>query len=194
MLTPLTNNLGTPHTSGSSSDLGTNLENIIFFGGESTSTQEDLPWIKDWVKITKSPGEPKEVITIYSGDKGLLMETGEYKSFIFRRESTYGYLVEALETWVKTKEEVIPLIVAATTKGKAQYGLHQDKPKIVWLFDDGKYKSIRVDGKLTAVKLKSNPFLQSNSPAHGAVDDEKGSSDHKANDELATPRRAKKGD
>ena len=189
----MTTNLGTPHTSGSSSCLGTSLENIIFFGGESTSSQEDLPWIKDWVKITKSPEEPKEVITIYSGDKGLLIETGEYKSFIFRRESTYGYLVEALETWVKTKEEVVPLIVAATTKGKAQYGLHQDKPKVVWLFDDGKYKSIRVDGKLTAIKLKSNPFLQSNSPAHGAVGDDKGSSEHKPNIDLATSTKPKKG-
>lgn len=172
--------------------MGTNLENIIFFGGESNASQEDLPWIKDWVKTTKVPSEPKEIITIYSGDKGLLIETGEYKSFIFRRESTYGYLVEALETWVKSKDEVNPLIVAATTKGKAQYGLHQDKPKVVWLFDDGKYKSIRVDGKLTAVKLKSNPFLQSNSPAPGATEDETPSNVPTAGNAGATPKKPSK--
>lgn len=161
----MTNKLGSPHTSGSSSDLGTNLENIIFFGGDSPQSQEDLPWVKDWAKGTNSPEIPKEVITIYSGDKGLLLETGEYKAFIFRRESTYGYLVEALEQWCKTKEEVCPLIIAATKKGKAQYGLHQDKPKVVWIFDGNKYSSVRVDGKLQAIPQKSNPFLQSNSPA-----------------------------
>lgn len=173
--------------------MGTSLENIIFFGEDPQSSQEDLPWIKDWAKGSKSPSESMEVFTIYSGDKGLLLETGSYKAFIFRRESTYGFLIEALEQWISTKEEVAPLIIAATTKGKAQYGLHQEKPKVIWIFDENKYKSVRVDGKLSVIKHKTNPFLQSNSPAEGTATPEQPQKSTATNEQAAAPRKASKG-
>jgi len=141
------------------------MENIIYLGGESTSTQEDLPWLKDWSKGQSNPDIAKEVISVHAGDKGLLLQTGEYKSFVFKRESTYKFLMEALETWVRTKMETHPLIISSNPKGKALYGLHQDKPKVKWTFDDGKYTSFRIDGKDTWMPPTRNPFLPSDSPA-----------------------------
>lgn len=172
--------------------MGKGMDNVIWFGSDSENSQEELPWLKDWVKKVTDYTIPREVISVYTGDKGLLIETGEYKSFIFRRETVCRFLEEALTHWVTTHEEVQPLIVSANTKGKAQYGLHQDKPKVIWDLDDGKYRSIRIDGKATLPILKSNPFLPSNNPALMGMDTFNGNGTPATNNEGAAPRKGKR--
>lgn len=145
------------------------MDDILFFGGSTPEEAEDLPWGKDWVKGVKPEIAQidKEVISCYVGDKGILVETGEYKTFIFNREKVCKFLKEALQAWVIDEIITKPLIVAYLNK-KFCYGLNQSKPDVIWIQTDNKYTSMRFrdDPSTNAPKIPNNPFLPpSNSPA-----------------------------
>lgn len=141
------------------------MENINFFGGDSIGSDEELPWIKDWAKGTLNPQNSQGVVTVKVCDKGLYLETEVYKAFIYKKQSIYGFLIEALELWSTTKLPTNPLVICSDVKGKAFYGIHEEKPEVTWSKNEGLYYSHRImDGKPLVGKIV-NPFLQSNSPA-----------------------------
>lgn len=137
------------------------MNGIEFFNpSESNYDSEDLPWVKDWAKSTNEYADDNEVLKIYPGDKGLLIFTGRYKAFIFRKDSLHNYLVEALESWHTNKTSVSPLVAVSNVRGKVSYGLNHDKPKVSWAVTDGAYVSIRLDEAPRFPTKKSNPFLE----------------------------------
>lgn len=139
------------------------MNNITFFEGDSQ--QEDLPWGKDWAKTKPDPSIPHEVITIYSGDKGLLLETTEYKVFIFRRQKEYHYLLEALQVWVDGTEPIKPLICAYLNKKSLRVGINHDGKDVTWMQQDNKFVSRRVEPSLTPEDWgRLNPFLAPRTP------------------------------
>ena len=139
------------------------MDDIKFFGSESQIDEEDLPWGKDWIKITNSPHEPMEVISCRVGLKGILIETGSYKTFIFKKEKTFVYLEEALKVWSDKGLPTKPLIVAYVNK-RFCYGINQSKPDVSWYSDDGVFRSKRVSDAPTLNRRHSNPFLPSDNP------------------------------
>ena len=148
------------------------MDDIKFFGGDSHQQDEDLPWGKDWVKITQTPGEIMEVITCRVGDKGILLENGSYKTFIFKKEKVFGYLKEALTVWTEKGLPTKPLIVAYVNK-RFCYGINESKPEVSWTLDDGKYISRRIkDDPIPNKKSQRNPFLPPNDPTLEAPTDE----------------------
>lgn len=148
------------------------MDEIIFFGGEDDVSTEELPWGKDWAKRTTTPSEPKEVFNCYIGDKGILLETGEYKTFIFKREKVHAYLKEALHTWVDKGMIVKPLIASYVNK-KFCYGLNNSKPDVVWVQNENKFTSIRPDDRTENTWIPSgNPFLPPNNPTETATKEE----------------------
>jgi len=141
------------------------MKGIEFFNPITERAEsEDLPWLKDWVKGTKEHDIDNEVITVYPGDKGLLMLTGVYKCFVFRNNSIHNYLIEALEHWVKTGSSVSPLVIVSNIKGRASYGLNHDKPVVKWIESDGSYTSVRLDEPIKLNLKRENPFLMIRPP------------------------------
>lgn len=137
---------------------------IIFFGGESEDSLENLPWIKDWYKETKDDTKPREVFTCIVGDKGIYIETGEHKSFIFRKESVFRHLKEALAIWSKESKPTKPLVVSYIHK-KTCYGIHHDLPEVIWTQDDTRFTSKRSsDNPSKNDRQFQNPFLTPNNP------------------------------
>lgn len=168
----MTNKKYLAHTSGVGYGFDRFMDEILFFGGDSQSSDEDLPWGKDWVKTTQSPHEPMEVITCRTGDKGLLIETGCYKTFIFKKEKTFTYLKEALIVWSEKGLPTKPLIVAYISK-KFCYGINNSKPDVSWSREENKFTSRRIDDSPIPTKRPIlNPFLQPNDPTHSVPTDE----------------------
>lgn len=150
------------------------MDEIIFFGGGSEDSQEDLPWGKDWVKSANDPKEPMEIIACYMGDKGILLENGSYKTFIFKKEKVHTHLKQALFTWTEQGLETKPLIVAYVNK-RFCYGLNQSKPLVKWSRDEARFISQRVDDSPIRAKGLFNPFLPpSDNPTPQAPADEIG--------------------
>lgn len=140
------------------------MDDILFFGGSSSPDEEDLPWGKDWVKKTNNPNEPMEVMTCRLGDKGILIETGCYKTFIFKKEKTFGYLKEALIVWSEKGLPTKPLIVAYVNK-RFCYGINNSRPEVSWHQEDNKYTSKLVNDIPARKEItKINPFLLPNDP------------------------------
>lgn len=140
------------------------MDGIVLFNEPSQNETEDLPWVKDWIKSSPISDQPQEVFDCYSGDKGLLVITGEFKMFLFRKQSEYKFLLEALETWVKTKEPVHPVIALKVGK-KIALGLNQKAPKVIWNQDESKFYSRRVDDSpISRNPSKINPFLSPTTP------------------------------
>jgi len=150
------------------------MDEIKFFGGESPDESEDLPWGKDWVKSAQ-PEDIKlahEVMSCYIGDKGILVETGMFKTFIFKKEKVCKFLIEALMTWVEQEMVTKPLIVAYVNK-KFCYGINESKPDVVWIQADNRFTSMRLrdDASTNLPRITHNPFLpQSNNPANPPKD------------------------
>lgn len=136
------------------------MSNVNFFDVPSNNyDQEDLPWIKDWGKAVNNPETPLEVINCYSGDKGILIHTGEYKTFVFKREAVYAFLLEALDVWAKSNKPVKPLVCCFLGK-KARYGLDEDGKEVIWNLDGNKYYSSRKEEPIkTKANKPTNPFL-----------------------------------
>lgn len=140
------------------------MANITFFTEASENDSEDLPWAKEWMKGVLNPSEPKEVFTIYAGDKGLLVLTGDYKHFIFKKQSVAKYLLEALEVWVQEQKAVDPLVGCCINK-QVQLGLDHEGKKIYWHKDDSKFYSVRADDTpSTKQSPGKNPFLSPITP------------------------------
>lgn len=145
------------------------MDEIKFFGGESLDEGEELPWAKDWIKTASEEDRKSnhEVMTCYLGDKGILLETGMFKSFIFKREGVYKYLVEALMVWVNDELVTKPLIAAYVGK-KLCYGINESKPEVIWLRNENRFTSMRFkdDPSTNLPRIVRNPFLPpSNNPA-----------------------------
>lgn len=162
---------GHDHTSGVGYDCDLMVDEIMFFGGSSEDSQEDLMWGKDWIKSSQNPSEPMEIISCYLGDKGILLENGSYKTFIFKKEKIHSFLKQALFTWTEQDLETKPVIVAYINK-RFCYGLNQSKPMVKWSRDENKFFSRRVDDSPIKVRGLFNPFLPSDNPTPETATDE----------------------
>jgi len=140
------------------------MPNITFFTEVNERDNEDLPWAKDWLKSVNDAQEPREIFTIYSGDKGLLILTGEYKHFIFKKQSVVKHLVEALGIWVDEQNPVSPIVCCCLNK-KVHVGINNDAKKVFWHRDEDKFYSVPADDS-PSLKLKNpaNPFLSPTTP------------------------------
>lgn len=152
------------------------MDGIILFNEPSQNEGEDLPWARDWIKSSPIADQPQEVFDCYLGDKGLLIITGEFKMFLFRKQSEFNFLVEALEIWVKTAEPVFPVIALKVGK-KIALGLNQKAPKVIWNRDESKFYSRRADDTPTLKNtLKTNPFLSPTTPHDESTKNQSGAS------------------
>lgn len=140
------------------------MDEIKFFGGDSPEESEDLPWGKDWVKTAQETDlrTSHEVMSCYVGEKGIFLETGMFKTFIFKREKVYRFLVEALMTWVDDEMVTKPLIVAYINR-KFCYGINESKPDVIWLRNENRFTSMRFkdDPSENLPRIVNNPFLPS---------------------------------
>jgi hypothetical protein len=140
------------------------MDEIKFFGGESPDESEDLPWGKDWVKSAQNEDLEiaHEVISCYIGDKGILVETGMFKTFIFKKEKVCKFLQEALLAWVNNEMVTKPLIVAYVNR-KFCYGINESKPDVIWVQSDNRFASMRLrdDPSNNLPRITTNPFLPS---------------------------------
>lgn len=140
------------------------MDDILFFGSDTTTEQEELPWGKDWVKSASNPSIPMEVITAYLGDKGILLETTEYKVFLFRKQQVCKFVQEALEHWAMEHTATKPLIAAYLNK-KLQLGIKQSGKDVAWFREENKFYSRRVDDTPSVNgKYTINPFLSPTVP------------------------------
>lgn len=143
------------------------MDDIVYFGSISDETEEDLPWGKEWMNRTKEPDKPLEVITIYSGNKGLLLLTTEYKQFVFKRQKVAEQLLQALETWSTEQEPVSPLI-CSFINFKPVYGINKSKNPVYWHKDGSRYYSVLADGSEPKKRTgQTNPFLTQTIPHDG---------------------------
>jgi len=142
--------------------------NVTFFGS-SDQEQEELPWGKDWARSSSNPATPMEVITIYSGDKGLLLETTEYKVFVFKRQKEYSYLLEALIVWTSDATGTKPLITAYLNQKSLKIGINHDGKDVLWMQDGNKFISRRKELTLKdPAVVTRNPFLSPITPPQDA--------------------------
>ncbi|HJZ06431.1 MAG TPA: hypothetical protein VJ327_11375 [Patescibacteria group bacterium] len=125
-------------------------------------SSDDLPWAKDWAKGVKNPETPLEALTVYDGDKGLLVLTSEYKAFFFNKDAQATHLRQALEVWSKEQKAVTPLICVVLNQKKACLGINHSGVKVFWHKSEQSYYSVRNDGEAAP---QANPFLKPNSPA-----------------------------
>jgi len=141
------------------------MDDIQFFGASSIDDQEDLPWGKEWVKRTTEPKRILEVLTIYSGDKGLLLITGEFKQFLFKRQLVTKQLLQALEVWV-LEDNPVPPLITCFVNNKPQYGINKSGKVVYWHRDESKFYSTRVEEPLGREELAvlTNPFLTQTVP------------------------------
>lgn len=141
------------------------MDDILFFNDSSSDEQEELPWGKEWVNTTKDPKRVLEVLTIYSTSKGLLLITGEFKQFLFARQSITKQLLEALDVWVLSDEPVHPLITCYVNR-KAQHGINKSGKLVYWHKTETKFYSTRVEEPLSSESRKAlgNPFLAQTIP------------------------------
>lgn len=141
------------------------MDDIQFFGNQSINESEDLPWGKQWINTTSDPKRILEVITVYSGDKGLLILTGEFKLFFFKKQLIAKQLLEALQVWSVQDNPVFPLI-ACYVNNKPQCGINKSGKLVYWHQDESKYYSTRIEEPLTRTELVNltNPFLTQTIP------------------------------
>lgn len=140
------------------------MDNLMFFGGESDYQIEELPWVKDWLKGTRTPDIPQSVHTVNQGDKGLLLTTNVYKSFVFKKEQVYKHLIEALDVWSKEGLPSHPLIIAVLNQKQIRYGINPDGIQVTWSVDGGKYIATPLTAKKPTRSKTPNPFLTPNNP------------------------------
>jgi hypothetical protein len=148
--------------------------NYELFEGQTQSTDfDDLPWAKDWSKSAENPSEPIQIMDVYKFDKGLMVITAYHKSFIFKKQKTASYLIEALEYFVEQAIPVQPLIVCIHNRSKVLYGVGTDyKDLIMWRFNEpNHFESIHGVDRPTAnpfiPKTPTNPMLPSEAVSPG---------------------------
>lgn len=128
---------------------------------DENESSEQLPWAKDWVK-TVADGDTRirELISCILGDKGLLLQTGEFKGFLFKGTGDYKIVVEALNYVVEQKVQSFPMVIEVKRSGKIAVGIDDTLPAVLWDRDENKITSRRVDDT-PVLSAKPNPLLDS---------------------------------
>lgn len=134
---------------------------VKWLTSDNKEEYEDLPWAKDWLKSQGNSDSTHEVLSGFITDKGLLLQTGEFKTFLFKNSQDYRIVMEAITFWVDDAIYVHPLVVQVRGKGKVCFGIDDDRPKVIWKIDENRIDSIREESPL---KAKSNPLLQATVP------------------------------
>lgn len=147
------------------------MDEIKYFEPTGSKSTEELPWVKDWAKATKDFNIPQTVQTVYKGDKGMLLITNLYKSFLFKREQIHTHLVEALDSWVKLGTPTNPLIINVSQGYSVRYGIKESKRKVIWVFEGNRYDIKTKVPTKTKGSTNSNPFLSPNNPTQTTTEE-----------------------
>jgi len=158
------------------------MDEIKYFEAVTSYQSEELPWVKDWAKSNGESNIPQIVQAVYKGDKGLLLTTNLYKSFVFKREQIHAHLIEALDSWVKSKSPTAPLIINVNGGSKVLYGINRSKKPVIWTLEETKYEIQLRPPKKSNKTGTTNPFLQSNNPTHQTATDSYTQEEEDAND------------
>lgn len=129
--------------------------------------KESTPWASEYLESNKQDeGKAFKVTRVSFGQKGVLLETANFKAFFYRSSNWYSFLEEALTYWVKEGKPVDELSVLLDSKEKSKVivGLNEGvltnwtKKGENTFLSASHYQDI-TDG--SPKKLPSNPLLVS---------------------------------
>lgn len=133
--------------------------------GSKSSNDSELPWLRDYCNNSGVDFEPCTVTDIYLCDNCLLVITTQFKASVFKRSSTYNFLVEALNVWITTKDGTPDLVCGATKNKKPHLGLDDECPITYWSKDGSHYsKKLPTGDGNASPALGRNPFLPQDTP------------------------------
>lgn len=132
---------------------------IQWLSNNEQEQSEDLPWLKEYYATRVRAGDDRtyQLITAYDGEKGLLVQTTEFKAFLFRNSSDYRMVVEALTVWVSSKGFQRCLVVKPVSKSKIIFGLDDEIPRVFWHKEETRFYSVQEEDAL--VGHATNPLL-----------------------------------
>lgn len=134
---------------------------------DSQSSNNDLPWLKDYIDEGNDYTTPLVVENCIPGNRGILVLTSEYKAFVFKGSKLANDLLEALSIYTTIKTGVPVLMACGTSNGKVQLGLDHLHLEAVWVKDKNMYiQSIKTEQSLRESRLKAdNPLLPKSHPS-----------------------------
>lgn len=102
---------------------------IRFIELEVPKSDGELPWFKDYMASNPIDDDCFFTVNLISfGVKGVLFTTEYFKCFLYKSNPFYGYLLQAANHWVSSKQPVCPLIVYPDKSVKEGYrlGIEED--------------------------------------------------------------------
>jgi len=128
---------------------------------ESTDGQsdEDLPWVKDYVKTVDPNGKIYPALAVYVTPKGLLVLFDRFKAFIFKRQKMYEFVLEALTIWADDRTIPCCLVGKVNKSGSVSFGLDDETKIVYWEREGDKYSRKSLGGVGTKQTDSSNPLL-----------------------------------
>lgn len=140
---------------------------IEWFESERSSNN-DLPWIKEYVAADGAYDAPIPVEMIYECDNGLLVLTDEYKGFVYNRSTTKAQLLEALEAYMAATVMLPLLVVRANKSGKLEFGLDKERTISVWTRHGRQYSQTYHDAEHMEKfqkRIAANPLIPTSIPS-----------------------------
>jgi len=125
------------------------------------STQEDLPWVNEYVQFIGEVNDSFPVTKVVQTAKGYLVLTDHFKGFLFQNSAIYSFLTEALTVWITNESVNSPLFAIANSQGKISLAIDDELEPSIWIYDkkktwEQKIKKTQGSGYTTQ---ESNPLL-----------------------------------
>jgi len=139
---------------------------IQWFDDDNQATDDELPWLKDYILSGEDYETPVKITECYLGLRGILILTNRWKGFLFKGSKTYTQLAEALDVYVTSKNGCYLLIARSNRAGKIALGLDKSTDMMYWVVEGTcfRQKSSIGDGQESDSNL-TNPLLDTPIPS-----------------------------
>jgi len=123
---------------------------------------DSLPWYNEYDPTIRETHSSKIIQISAKSPKGLLVQTTDYKAFLYSGSNIAKYMSEALDFWASSPERTSPGLYGIWTENKS-FTFAQDKNEIISWTKDKKSKLFVPKWSVEEVSdlPSTNPFLLS---------------------------------
>lgn len=134
----------------------------------SGSSEDNLPWVNEFVNTSGQRDISVLVRKMVKGQKGIIVVTTVFKGFLFKNSAIYGFITEALESWVNRSQTAFPLY-AILEDGILTLGVDPDDKPCQWIVEGNTYQQKLGKLDMVGINPMENPFLFPSPPTSKKV-------------------------
>ena len=120
---------------------------------------DNLPWVNEFVDETGEVNFASPVTRIAKTLKGYIVQTEDFKGFVFKESKMYDFISEAIKHWAKDGNLQYGIYGIANKQGKLELATDTDYSSVVLVDKKGNVEVKSPNGASASTQEPTNPFL-----------------------------------